>query len=632
MSISKWLKLGAATILISMFWIYLASLGSGGTLNFVETPLRDLMRQKSDVERAPDNRIKIIKIDDESLEQLGQFPWDRSLYAELITMLAEAGAKAIFLDVVLAEPGQNPEADAYMAEVMGRYSNVILPAVFNMKVRQAEAGELEADSVIYPAETIQAPRDQVGHINVMQDKDGTVRMLTIGLPDPQGEMVPAVSVKLANYILDAHQHIQYDPSQNQWLRGSELIPLNSKNQVTTDFYSEPREQMTALTGYDTQSFFDVLSQEVPADYYSGDIVLIGPWAPGLQDEYLTPLSKTLRMYGVEIHANMVQSLAMGAFYIEAPAAVNQVMIVLLSLAALVLFERFRGRLSFAVFAALAAAYVISWLSLYYFSSLFISLTYPFMALTSAFVWSIITHYTAERRERGRVTNIFGRFVPRSVVDEMLASGEEIKVGGQRRDISVIFVDIRGFTPMSERLQPEEVIQVLNEYLDICTKAVFHWQGTLDKFIGDGVMAFFGAPVQLDNHPELAVRAALEMKRQSNILEQKCIAQFGIGVKFGVGIHCGPAVVGNIGSEMLRLDYTAIGDTVNLAARLESNAQPGQILISEELHRRAGHLFATEDMGEIKVKGKEKPVRVYAVLAEAQNSARGLGEERERNGS
>ncbi|WP_270170165.1 CHASE2 domain-containing protein [Paenibacillus sp. SYP-B4298] len=615
MSIQKWLKLGAATMMISMFWIFLASLGSGGTLNFVETPLRDLMRQKSDAERAPDNRIKIIKIDEDSLEQLGQFPWDRSLYAELITMLAEAGAEAIFLDIVLAEPGQNPEADAYMAEVMGRYGNVILPAVFNMKVRQTEAGKLEADSVIYPAATIQAPRDQVGHINVMQDKDGTVRMLTIGLPDPDGEMMPAVSVKLANHLLAPNEQIRYDSSHNQWLRGSQPIPLNSKNQVATDFFSEPREQMTATTGYDTQSFFDVLSGEVPADYFSGDIVLIGPWASGLQDEYLTPLSKTLRMYGVEIHANMVQSLAMGAFYFEAPAGANYAIIVLLTLLALMLFERFRGRLSFAVYAALTAAYVACWLSLYFFSSLFISLTYPFLALTTALVWSIVAHYTAERRERGRVTNIFGRFVPRSVVDEMLASGKEIKVGGQRRDISVIFVDIRGFTPMSERLQPEEVIQVLNEYLDICTKAVFHWQGTLDKFIGDGVMAFFGAPLQLDNHPELAVRAALEMKRQSDILEQKCIEQFGIGVKFGVGINCGPAVVGNIGSEMLRLDYTAIGDTVNLAARLESNAKPGQILISEELHRRTGHLFVTEDMGEIKVKGKEKPVRVFAVMAD-----------------
>nr|WP_269846495.1 adenylate/guanylate cyclase domain-containing protein [Paenibacillus roseus] len=584
-------------------------------LNFVEAPLRDLMREMSDQERAPYDQIKIIKIDDASLEQLGQFPWDRSLYAQLIAMLEEANVKAVLLDIVLAEPSQNPEADEAMAEVMKSYDNVILPVVFDMKVRQEGKGRLEAESVINPAPAIGANSEQTGHINVMTDKDGTVRMLTVGLPDPGGMMVPAVSVRLANYILDQGNQIRYDASQDKWFRGNRQIPLNNKNQVTTDFFSKPREAISADTGYDSQSFFDVLSGEVPAQYYENSIVLIGPWASGLQDEYLTPLSKSLRMYGVEIHANMIQSLAMGAFYVEAPAGVNIAIIAVLTLLSLMLFEKFRGRMSFVIYIAFALLYILCWLSIYYFSSLFISFTYPFLAITTALVWAIVSHYGAERRERGRVTNIFGRFVSRSVVDELLASGEEIKVGGQRRDISVIFVDIRGFTPMSERLQPEEVIQVLNEYLDICTKAVFKWNGTLDKFIGDGVMAFFGAPVELENHPELAIRAALEMKNKSDILEQKCLEKFGIGVKFGIGINCGPAVVGNIGSEMLRLDYTAIGDTVNLSARLESNAKPGQILISEEMYKRAGGLFELEDIGEIKVKGKEMPVRVYAVLSE-----------------
>lgn len=445
MFIRKWPKIAAAGVIISLFWSLFASLGTGGMLNFIEAPLRDLMREMSDQERAPYDQIKIIKIDDASLEQLGQFPWDRSLYAQLISMLEEAKVKAVFLDIVLAEPGQNPEADEAMAEVMSSYDNIILPVVFDMKVRQEEKGRLETESVIYPASTIGAPPEQTGHINVMPDKDGTVRMLTIGLPDLEGKEVPAASVKLANYILDEDKQIRYDPSQAKWFRGDRPIPLNSKNQVTTDFFSKPREAISTDTGYDTQSFFNVLSGEVPAEYFENSIVLIGPWASGLQDEYLTPLSKNLRMYGVEIHANMIQSLAMGAFYFEAPEAVNYAIIIALTLLSLLLFERYRGRISFMIYIALALLYVMCWLSIYFFFSLFISFTYPFLAMTSALVWAIVSHYTAERRERGRVTNIFGRFVSRSVVDELLASGEEIKVGGQRRDISVIFVDIRGFT-------------------------------------------------------------------------------------------------------------------------------------------------------------------------------------------
>jgi adenylate cyclase len=221
----------------------------------------------------------------------------------------------------------------------------------------------------------------------------------------------------------------------------------------------------------------------------------------------------------------------------------------------------------------------------------------------------------ERKERNRVTGIFGRFVAQSVVDELLQSGEDVKLGGSRKDITLIFVDIRGFTPMSERLEPEQVIQVLNEYLDVCTRAIFKFNGTLDKFMGDGVMAMFGAPISFDNHPEMAVRSALEMKSQADILEQKLIKNYGIGVKFGLGINSGPAVVGNIGSEGLRLDYTAIGDTVNLSARLESNAKPGQILISENTYARVKDLFQIEPVGEIKVKGKEKPVMVYEVMGD-----------------
>ncbi|AZN42222.1 CHASE2 domain-containing protein [Paenibacillus albus] len=613
----KWLLTTAAALVICLFWSFLSSLGTGGSLNRMESFLQDKVTQQTDAERTPNINIKLIKIDQASLDNLGQFPWDRSLYAQLISMLADAGAKAIALDVVLAEPGKDPESDALMAETMKKYPNVILPVVFNFKARQDEAGELETESISYPADTIGASQSQLGHINVMQDQDGTVRKLTVGLQNNEQQMIPAFSVKLANYLLDQDHQIVWDADKSGWYRGSQHIPVDKRNQIATEFYTLPREEMSAETGYDSQSFFDVLSGNVPADYYNGDVVLIGPYAPGLQDEYLTPVSTTLKMYGVEIHANMVQSLVAGKFSTKATPAVNYTLIVLLSLITILLFERVTGGKAFIVYGALAAAYILTWIELYQFKSLFITITYPFMAMTTAFIWSVVSHYVTERRERSRVTNIFGRFVPRTVVDEMLASGEEVTVGGQRRDISVIFVDIRGFTPMSEKLQPEQVIQVLNEYLDICTKAVFKWHGTLDKFIGDGVMAIFGAPISQPNHPELAVLAALEMKRQSAELEERCLREIGVPVRFGVGVNSGPAVVGNIGSQMLRLDYTAIGDTVNLSARLEANAKPGQILISEETLARVKGKFITQTIGEIKVKGKELPVLVTEVLGVAE---------------
>ncbi|MFD0714051.1 CHASE2 domain-containing protein [Paenibacillus sp. GCM10027626] len=611
----KMLQTAAAGVLIALVWSLLYSLGSGGSLFFIEKPLRDLLREQTDEERQPYDEIKLIAIDSDSLAQLGQFPWDRALYAELIEQLAEAGAKAVFLDLVLAEPGKDEAGDQAMAAVMERYSNVVLPVVINFAARQQAAGSIDAESIDYPAETIGASREQLGHINVMQDKDKVVRMLTLGVPDEQGEMIPAASVRLANMLLGEQEQIRYDRTAGEWLRGDRRIPANARHQVETEFYSKPYEKMTADTGYDIQSFADVLTGDVPAEYYEGSIVLIGPYAPGLQDQYLTPLNTTLPMYGVEIQANMVQSLVAGKFFQEAGKPVNYSMIVLLTLLSIVLFERFKGGQASLAYGAIVILFVLVWIEAYQLFSYILMFTYSFMAMTIVFIRSIVINYIAEKRERDRVTNIFGRFVPRAVVDEMLASGEEVKVGGQRRDISVIFVDIRGFTPMSEKLEPEQVIRVLNEYLDICTKAVFKWNGTLDKFIGDGVMAIFGAPVTQPNHPELAVRAALEMKNHSQKLEERCMRQFGVPVRFGIGIHSGPAVVGNIGSDGLRLDYTAIGDTVNLAARLEANAKPGQVLISEETRQRVASSFVFQPMGEMMVKGKAQPVLVAEVIGE-----------------
>jgi len=248
------------------------------------------------------------------------------------------------------------------------------------------------------------------------------------------------------------------------------------------------------------------------------------------------------------------------------------------------------------------------------------LFYPLLAVFLVYVATVVLQYLRERRERSRVTEIFGRYVSKGVVKEILQNKEEIQLGGVRRDVTLVFVDIRGFTPLSEKMQPEEVILILNEYLDLCTRAVFAYEGTLDKYIGDGVMSIFGAPMDQPDHAARAIRAALQMKKGSAQLAERLIEKYGRSVSFGIGINSGPAVIGNIGSQE-RMDYTAIGDTVNLAARLESNAKPGQILISQNTYERVKDQFVLTPLEPIKVKGKEQPVQIYQVegeLADFQN--------------
>lgn len=191
-------------------------------------------------------------------------------------------------------------------------------------------------------------------------------------------------------------------------------------------------------------------------------------------------------------------------------------------------------------------------------------------------------------------------------------GYKVTLGGENRNIAVLFVDIRGFTPMSEALEPEQVVDILNSYLNLTTNSIFANGGTLDKFIGDATMAVFNAPFDLDDHVFRAVKTAWDIVQGGNEIESKYMEKYGRSVGFGVGVNCGNAVVGNIGCEF-RMDYTAIGDTVNTAARLEANAKRGQVLISESVYEQVKDRIEAEPIGEIPLKGKSKGVFVYSLV-------------------
>ncbi|TMV47793.1 adenylate/guanylate cyclase domain-containing protein [Paenibacillus mesophilus] len=619
MSKKNWKTSVIAALAIFLFAVLTYTTGTGGTFHYIENPLRDALGAKFVWQREPDTKIKIIKIDSKSLDAIGQFPWDRSVYAKLIDKLEQGKVKAVGLDVMIPEPSKDPKQDQALAEVMAKYKNVVLPVNFNFPAKQKANDMLEYDRIEVPTAAINAPQSQLAHVNVFSDNDDKVRRLIVGLPQKDGKVIEAFSVKLANFALGDSEKVRWDENERKWYRGSKVIPVNGRNQVITQYYTSPRQEKDLLTGYDSFSFSDVLNGKIDANVFENDIVLIGPYTTGLQDEYMTPMSNAIKMFGVEIHANMVQSILENKFWSELEKPYGIFILALIILLGAYLFERYKGKTSLFLFLGLMVFYMLVFVVANEALHTYLPIFYPLLAIILMYVWSIVSHYLAERRERSRVTGIFGRFVPKAVVDQMLATGEEVKLGGERMDISLIFVDIRGFTTLSEKLEPEQVIQFLNEYLDVCTKAIFKFNGTLDKFIGDGVMAIFGAPIRFDNHAEMAVRAALEMKKQTAMLEARLMEKLGFTVRFGVGINCGPAIVGNIGSEELRLDYTAIGDTVNLTARLESNAKPGQILISDNIYERVSHLFEIESMGEIKVKGKELPVTIYQVHAEKSDS-------------
>jgi adenylate cyclase len=246
----------------------------------------------------------------------------------------------------------------------------------------------------------------------------------------------------------------------------------------------------------------------------------------------------------------------------------------------------------------------------YNSGFVLNIIYPIISTSVIYLVLLIYRYIDELMERKRVTDVFGRYVAPQVVQEILNTGKEnLRLGGNRKEITALFVDIRGFTPLSEKATPEEVVGILNEYLNLCAEAIFKYEGTLDKFIGDATMAIFNAPLDLKDHAFRAVQTAWAMKEGSVKLQGIIQEKFGKNVRFGIGINTGQAVVGNIGAE-IRMDYTAIGDTVNTAARLESNAKPGQILMSKTTYDLVKDRVKAEYLGEIKVKGKSDGIPVY----------------------
>ncbi|NIK78235.1 adenylate cyclase [Paenibacillus castaneae] len=567
---------------LSIFLLY------RGTLDRMDYYFQDRFMQK---ESAVDTRIAIIAIDDESVKDFGSWPWNRNVHAQLVDTLAAGDPAVIAFDVTFPAPSADDmEGDRALIDAVANAGNVVMP-VYGTFASSATKGALEALSISEPFPALKEAAAAVGHINTIPDRDRVVRNSLYSFM-MEGQQVESFSWVIYRMFMERSGE-SVDAS---------MLPLDDFGRFHISYTGKP-------FAYETISYSAVMSGEVPADYFKDRIVLIGPYATGFKDDYLTPLQVKSPMYGVEIHANIIQALLDKHLNETLDWKWNALFLFIASAFAYFLFRRWNMFISFMSVAVIIGVFILG-SSLLYKQGIIISIGYVVPLLIVSCIVVVGFHYVEELFERRRVTDIFGRYVAPEVVNQILRNGEEgLKLGGTRRELTVLFVDIRGFTPLSERAEPEEIVEILNEYLDLAANCIFKFDGTLDKFIGDAAMAIFNAPLLLEDHPMRAVEAAWAMKEGSADLERKLIERFGFGVKFGLGIHTGPAVFGNIGSKS-RMDYTAIGDTVNTAARLESNAKPGQIVISEAVYTYVKDRIHANGLGEIKVKGKEQGITIY----------------------
>jgi len=571
----------------------LTALAGLGVLDAPDCAASDALYQRRGV---TDGEVVLIGIDDRAIGELGPYEqWGRDVIARVLDILNESEdcrPAAIGIDV-LYTGDSSPEADRLLAEAAGRYGNVVTACLAQFGTAAAEDGNgdycLDDFSVLAFEEPYAALRTGTtqGHINAMLDEDGILRHHLLQYTAADGREIPSMALAVARMY------------QAYWDLGPvELPPVDGHHFWYVPFSGLPGDFSESI------SVADVLSGDIPADYFAGKAVLIGPYAAGLQDSYVTSIDHASPMFGVEFQANAVQALFSGDYKQEAGDGVQLAALFGALLLGMWGFWRRKVAAAAALWAALCLGWTALCLGLYQAGWVLHVLWVP-AGVTILFACCLAANYIQAAAERRKVTSTFKRYVAPEIVNELLKEGAAaLELGGKLTNIAVLFVDVRGFTTMSEMLEPPQVVAILNRYLTLIADCILKNGGTLDKFVGDAAMAFWGAPLPQKDYVMQACRAAADMASGSEELSRELMEQFGRTVSFGIGVHVGEAVVGNIGSPQ-RMDYTAIGDTVNTSARLEANAPGGTIYISRAVADALEGRIRTTSLGDsIKLKGKK----------------------------
>ena len=612
----------------------------------------------------PHSAVAVLAISQEDFERgAPRWPWPRSVMARLIDQLAEERPAVIAIDIqygrktsteTLLTRENFDEIRPYVYQalagvaleiqspdglrVIGPGNDAFDKIVLGSASAEAQDREL-ADAVgravkmgvpvILSAQTVSGmgvrglspPYDallesaggSIGLVGVRTDEDGVLRRyIPYGL-DADGNLVYGLAIEAVARYLGTTLPSTILPGGDVPLGDDTVIAINHGN-FQVNFPGPPGTHITVNAG-------DVLDGRT--DYsktLAGKIVFVGVSDPSAEDLVTTPFSGAERMAGVEFHASAASTILSDAQISTTPRYQVLFIIFVMVLVAVALGRFMRPAIGILGAVVAAAGLLAVWSVSFSFGDYALPVAGPLAALVIAYAIAIADRVRIEQLNILQARSMLSRYLPNGVVKELLNDPVAAQLGAKRAEVTILFADIRGFTAISEKLEPEVVVGMLNEYLTVMTEIIFEYEGTIDKFEGDAILAFFGAPQAHDNDPERAVRTALEMRSQLDGLQGRWQELTKTSLKIGIGINCGAVMVGNIGSER-RMDYTVIGDAVNLAARLQelTKEHDAPILISGEVAARLNGAASTRFIGKTDIRGRENAVDLYEVL-EAETAA------------
>ena len=655
--------LGAGLMVLGADRLLTAAAGDGqGFLQTIELKTYDWRLTRTANPATARRDIALVDIDEYSLQNLepntGRWPWPRAVHSMLIDFLARAPAKVVVYDVVFSGADTQSgfpfggatwtgaESDRALADSVKAAGNVIVPidATFEGASTgreapprddgfrlSAAAPPVERSVLLPPYQGLADAAASFGHNLVVLDADGPLRH-TVPFVQSQSIAIPSLG------LMAAVRAMGLEPDAVR-IEGDELLIGDRRAALSlrrTRSANGDRTYSRALINfrgpallddlksrpYPSFSFFDLLYAEqqildgqkpnVDPSAFKDKLVFVGVSASGLADAFETPFSRG-RMPGMQVHAGVADDILSNRF-LRAGSGPSRIAIVLAVSTAAGLISTL-----LAAFWASGAVVIligaIGWIATALFASgYWMNLSQPVLGSALALFGGVSYQYFVEGRDKRKMKRLFGQYVSKDVYEQLVANPALARLGGQRREMTVLFSDIRGFTSVTERGQPEEIVGMLNEYFTRMVDIVFRYRGTVDKFVGDMVMALFGAPLDDPDHADHAVQAALDMIAELQQLNQAWKAQGRFAeLDIGIGVNTGIMIAGNIGSDAI-MSYTVIGDAVNLGSRLESlNKQYGtRIIVSDATRRALKGRYQFRPLGDVVVKGKTEPVAIFEV--------------------